>query len=110
MTTTQNRELLSTIIEKNIKHSNYNRQNLIAKQFMDWTGLPYDDVYVDLNTDEDWADHYDILVNYFLPSMTDGEVEITLDEIHSHWFDEYRAKHYEDWDYDDLVYCMTTQW
>jgi hypothetical protein len=36
-TTQQNRDLLYKIIDENIKSTNYNQQNLNAKQFMDWT-------------------------------------------------------------------------
>lgn len=93
------------MIESNVKVPNYNSRNLNAKQFMDWTGIWYDD----LVTDEDDTDYYDILVSHFLPSLTDWEVEITVEGIYSYFFTEHPSFSL-DRNYDTLVDDMLTQW
>jgi hypothetical protein len=62
---------LDKIVKEYIKHPNYNQQNLNAKLFMDWTGIDYKDIYIDLEVDEESADHYTILTDVFIPSMSD---------------------------------------
>jgi hypothetical protein len=53
----------------------------LSKRFMEWTWLWNKSIYEELEITEDNADHYDILNNYFLKTMTDWEIEITAESI-----------------------------
>lgn len=75
---------------------------------MNRTGISYQDIYTDMWVDEDSADHYVILTEHFIPSLTDGEVETTLDNIHWGWFES--NGYYDDSNYDALVDDMISQW
>lgn len=75
------KDILNKIITDYIKNPNSNQQDLLAKRFMDWTTLSYQDIYEDLEVHENNADHYDILNNYFIPTMTDWEIELTVNTI-----------------------------
>lgn len=81
------KEILNKIVNDYIKNPNSNTQDLLAKRFMDWTWLSYKDIYEDMEVDENNADHYDILVSHFIPTMTDWEVELTIETILEEWID-----------------------
>lgn len=81
------KEILNKIINDYIKNPNSNTQDLLARRFMDWTWLSYKDIYEDMEVNENNADHYDILVSHFIPTMTDWEIELTIETILEKWID-----------------------
>ena len=97
MTTQQMRDELEKIIKDHIYQNNSKYASYNAKQFMDWTGIGYDDLLWD--TDPELADYYDIMMSHWLPSLSDTEIEGTYTNLYYSWFqDNWYYNHQQKYD------------